>query len=51
MNKKNVCIGVAIVCLIYIICDPFPIVADDVVAGIIGAVNLLKVIKPLQIKS
>lgn len=51
MNKKSFCIGVSIICLIYIFFDPLPVVVDDIVAGIIAAINLFKVFAPQQSES
>ena len=44
-NKTSLAI-VALVCGIYVIGpDPFPIVIDDIIVGLIGAANFLKMLK------
>lgn len=44
-NKTSLAI-VALVCGIYVIApDPFPVAIDDIIVGLIGAANVLKLLR------
>ena len=45
-NNKIALAIVALICGVYVISpDPFPVVIDDVIVGLIGAANILKMLK------
>ena len=45
-NKASLAI-IALICGIYVIGpDPFPILIDDIIVGLVGAANVLKLVSP-----